>query len=130
VVSKTLVGLMIFGAALGQAQSSGFLLGLDYSEWAEPNAQQIATDNSGNLYILSSCTISASSPSCVTKLTSDGRTILWQNALGFTTTAMAVDPNGGVYVTATYTTPTTGVSVEPPAVFVDGRQNVLAGCVP
>lgn len=33
------------------AASSGFLLGLDYSEWADPTASQIATDASGNRYI-------------------------------------------------------------------------------
>jgi uncharacterized protein (TIGR03437 family) len=113
VLSKTLVGLTVFGAALGQTQSPAFLLGLDYSEWAEPNAQQIATDNAGNLYVLSSCTISASSPSCVTKLTGDGRTIVWQNALGFRATAMGVDPNGGVYATAS------GASGGPSTVFVE-----------
>jgi uncharacterized protein (TIGR03437 family) len=34
----------------------------------------------------------------VTKLSADGKTILWQNQLGFVASAMAVDPNGGVYV--------------------------------
>jgi uncharacterized protein (TIGR03437 family) len=81
------------------AASSGFLLGLDYSEWADRQTQQIATDGSGKLYILSACTNSASASSCVTKVSGDGKTILWQNVLGFVATAMAVDPIGGVYVT-------------------------------
>ena len=79
------------------AASSGFLLGLDYSEWADPTTRQIATDASGNLYILFLCT--NSNLSCVTKVSGDGKTILWQNALGFAAGAMAVDPRGGVYVT-------------------------------
>jgi len=80
-----------------------FLLGTDYSEWLYPNADtmQIATDGSGALYILS--VISGNSPSSpstfrVTKLSADGKTILWENDLGFATDRMAVDPSGGVYV--------------------------------
>ena len=34
----------------------------------------------------------------VTKLSSDGKTILWQHQFGFWVVAMAVDPSGGVYV--------------------------------
>ncbi len=53
---------------------------------------------------------SGDSPSaCVTKLSADGRTILWQNNLGFRVgfagTAFAVDPNGGVYVIPGLTAP-------------------------
>jgi uncharacterized protein (TIGR03437 family) len=76
--------------------SPGFLLGVNYSEWLNvaPNTgAQIATDGSGALYILSN-----PSASVVTKLSADGKTMVWQNALGFTATAMAVDPSGGVYV--------------------------------
>ena len=76
------------------ASSSTFMLGLDYSEWAIGG--EIATDSSGALYILSSCAYTDSSPSCVTKLSADGKTILWQTNLGFSG-VMAVDPNGGVY---------------------------------
>ena len=73
--------------------------GVDYSEWLTPNARQIATDNSGALYILSAFPISTDTPpSSVTKLSADGKTILWQNQLGFAVSTMAVDPNGGVYV--------------------------------
>jgi uncharacterized protein (TIGR03437 family) len=76
--------------------ASNFPLAVDYSEWLNLNALQIATDDSGALYI-------ASGPlggwtSSVTKLSADGKTLLWQYQLGFSAVAMAVDPNGGVYV--------------------------------
>lgn len=89
---RILLCLALLSAPGVHAASSGFLLGIDYSEWILNNevATQIATDSSGALYILS--------PSSVTKLSADGKTILWQNALGFTANKMAVDPNGGVYV--------------------------------
>jgi sugar lactone lactonase YvrE len=67
-----------------------------YSEWAPWDVFQIATDSSGALYLSAGCT--PTSLTCVTKLSADGKTILWQNSLGFIPTAMAVDPNGGVYV--------------------------------
>ena len=89
--------------------SSDFLLGVDYSEWLNEvldspqslngGSPQIATDSSGALYILATCSFTGSYyPSCVTKLSADGTTILWQNTLGFAAIAMAVDPSGGVYV--------------------------------
>ena len=94
------------------AASSGFLLGADYSEWLPAFVTQIAADRSGALYILSGdCTQTATySPyPCVTKLSADGKTILWQHNLGFTVenlgglaAPMAVDPNGGVYVIPTW----------------------------
>jgi uncharacterized protein (TIGR03437 family) len=98
VLVKTVFCLALLSAAAGLAQSSGFLLGVDYSEWGPPNATQIGSDSSGALYILSSCESAASAPSCVTKLSPDGKTIVWQNNLGFEADAMAVDPSGGVYV--------------------------------
>lgn len=76
--------------------SSGFLLGVDYSEQHDPRAVRIATDNSGALYDLANCQIPPAS--CVTKLSADGKTMLWQNTLAFKANTMAVDPNGGVYV--------------------------------
>jgi uncharacterized protein (TIGR03437 family) len=79
------------------AQTSGFLLGVDYSEPAPSNVSQIATDSSGALYMFSVCALNPPS-GCVTKLSADGKTILWQNSLGFDVQAMAVDPSGGVYV--------------------------------
>lgn len=89
--------------AVAMAAQPGFLLGADYSEWLYPNAgkMEIATDGSGALYILSVFPgTSLSSPSVfrVTKLSADGKTILWENDLGFATDQIAVDPSGGVYV--------------------------------
>jgi uncharacterized protein (TIGR03437 family) len=90
-----------------------FLLGADYSEWLDPNASimQIATDGSGALYILSAF---LSSPPVfrVTKVSADGKTILWENDLGFATSHIAVDPSGGVYVLSSLSTFVAGV---PPA---------------
>ena len=92
---KAFLGLALLSATEAMA-ASNFQLGLDYSEWLNLNAQQLTTDSSGALYI-------ASGPlggwaSTVTKLSADGKTMLWQDQLGFSVAAMAVDPNGGVYV--------------------------------
>ncbi len=95
---KALLCLAMLSGTGGMAQSSGFLLGVDYSEWLIHNILQIATDSSGALYILSYCG-SPSTSTCVTKLSADGKAIVWQNTLGFSAVTMAVDPNGGVYVT-------------------------------
>jgi uncharacterized protein (TIGR03437 family) len=107
---KALLCLALLSATGAAAASSGFLLGADYSEWLPPYIAQIATDISGALYILSTCTQTTTySPyPCVTKLSPDGKTILWQHNLGFTVESlegsrspMAVDPNGGVYLIPT-----------------------------
>ena len=96
--AKPFIYLMLLTVTGAMAASStSFLLGLNYSEWLNypPNTSaEIATDSSGALYILSTTTSST-----VTKLSADGKTVLWQNQLGFVASAMAVDPNGGVYVT-------------------------------
>ena len=87
---------MVFSVTGAMATSSGSPLGVSYSEWidAPPDTgAAIATDNSGALYLLSKGTTSS-----VTKLSANGKTIVWRNQLGFPATAMAVDPNGGVYV--------------------------------
>lgn len=97
---RTLFSLLLLTVTAATAATSGFQLGVDYSEWLVPHVTQIAVEGSGAIYILSSFPISADTPpSSVTKLSSDGKTILWQNQLAFAVTAMAVDPNGGVYVT-------------------------------
>jgi uncharacterized protein (TIGR03437 family) len=77
------------------------VLGLDYGEWFISSSWGMATDSSGALYILSSPMAAANR---VTKLSADGRTILWQEDLGLTPQSgqgvqgpMAVDSNGGVY---------------------------------
>ena len=95
---KPFIWLMLFSAgwAMG-AEPSGFMLGVNFSEWLNlppSTSAALATDSSGSLYILT-----VSTASTVTKLSADGKTLVWQNQLGFTATAMAVDPSGGVYVT-------------------------------
>ena len=101
----------------------GFVLGPDYSEWLYPNAcqMQIATDGSGVLYILS--VLSGNCPSSqrvfrVTKLSADGKTILWENDLGFETDQIAVDPSGGVYVLSSISAAVPGV-LPAPSLFVE-----------
>ena len=100
--SGELVCLALLTAAAATASSSDLVLGLDYSEWFDSYSAGMATDSSGALYILSS---PIAADSTVTKLSADGKTILWQVNLGFTPQywqgvqgPMAVDPNGGVYV--------------------------------
>jgi uncharacterized protein (TIGR03437 family) len=99
VVRNTFLCLALWTASVFAAPS-GFLLGLNSSEWA-PNAGQIAADNSGALYILWQCTLSGS---CVTKLSADGTTVVWQNSLGVSAQSMAVDPAGDVYLILAPTT--------------------------
>ncbi|MGA2184710.1 MAG: hypothetical protein ABSH47_16950 [Bryobacteraceae bacterium] len=143
---KTLLCLALLSATGVIAASSGFLLGVDYSEWTATNATQIATDSSGALYILSSFPSPGvlppanPTPSWVTKLSADGKTMLWQNQLGFAANTMAVDPNGGVYVmpvslpgdTSIYVaklgTDGTGIAWKTPVGFIlpDGWQPMLA----
>src|ERR1035438_6707239 len=93
---KPFVCLMLCSVTGAMGSSpTGFLLGVNYSEWLNfpaNNGAEIATDSSGSLYILS-----YSTSSTVTKLSADGKTILWQNQLGFVASAMTVDPKGGVY---------------------------------
>ena len=97
---RTLLCVALLSASGATAATSGFLLGVDYSEWLGLNVTQIAADRSGALYILSTFPESrGSTPSWMTKLSADGKTMLWQNKLGFAVSTMAVDPNGGVYVT-------------------------------
>lgn len=97
---RTLACLALLSAAGAQAATSGFLLGMDYSEWGPFSLAgwpAMAADNSGALYILMSCPANYPSPYCLTKLSADGKTIIWQNNLGFAG-PMAVDPNGDVFV--------------------------------
>ncbi len=96
---RALVCIVLLSAP-GLAATPGFLLGINYTEWGPyfSATQQIAADSSGDLYILSSCTGTDDSLSCLTKLASNGSTVLWQNSLGFNAAAMAVDPNGGIYL--------------------------------
>jgi uncharacterized protein (TIGR03437 family) len=75
-------------------------LGLDYSQYGPfgiVGQAFIAADSTGALYTMVPCPANETSTYCVTKLSADGATILWQNNLGFAG-AMAVDPTGGVYI--------------------------------
>jgi uncharacterized protein (TIGR03437 family) len=83
--------------AANAAAASANVLGVDYSEWL-PAATQMATDTSGALYLLTNCPVSGAAASCVTKLSVDGKTMLWQDALGFQASTMAVSPAGDVFV--------------------------------
>jgi uncharacterized protein (TIGR03437 family) len=89
--------MALLSAASALAQPSAFPLGLEYSEWLNDYSTEIATDSSGAIYLMQPYCVNTSS-SCVTKLSADGNTMLWDNQVGFPVTAMAVDPNGGVYV--------------------------------
>ncbi|MEO7143925.1 MAG: hypothetical protein ABI165_10550 [Bryobacteraceae bacterium] len=118
---RILFCLALLNAAV-MATQPGFLLGPDYSEWLYPNAgqMQIATDGSGALYILSVLTgtsLSSQPVFRVTKLSADGKTILWENDLGFATYQIAVDPSGGVYVLSSISTEAPGV-LPAPSLFV------------
>jgi uncharacterized protein (TIGR03437 family) len=91
-----LLCLALSTVTAAMAQSSGFLLGVKYSEILDGYTAEIATDGSGAIYLLEpGCVTNVSD--CVTKVSADGTTILWRNQLGFQVNAMIVDPNGGVY---------------------------------
>jgi hypothetical protein len=117
--------LVLTCAAL--AAAADFRLGLNHSEGV-PNispGEQLAADSSGALYILD---ISASH---LTKLTADGKTILWQRVLTPRVSAMAVDSNSGVYLIAV--ADPTGVSAVVEKLSADGAtvlwKTEIAGAV-
>jgi len=90
----------LFLALTASGAASQVPLGLDYSEWGPlsiGSRPAIAADSSGAVYLLLNCPGNFQSSDCVTKLSADGKTVLWQNSLGFAG-QMAVDPDGGVYV--------------------------------
>jgi len=97
VPSRIVRALTLLVVANASAASTN-VLGVDYSEWLAA-ATQMATDTSGALYLLANCPVSGAATSCVTKLSADGKTLLWQDALGFQATTMAVSPAGDVFVT-------------------------------
>jgi uncharacterized protein (TIGR03437 family) len=101
---KMLLCLALASAAGAQPAASGFLLGIDYVEWGPERGPlgitaQITADSAGELYILTSCTPDGGSATCMTKLSADGKTILWQTILGYPN-EVAVGADGGVYVVA------------------------------
>ena len=96
-----LLCLLLLIATGASAAIPAFQLGVDYSEWLSfpaNNGTQLATDGSGATYFLTSILEANAAFSTVTKVSPDGKTILWQNQLGFAACAITVDPNGGVYV--------------------------------
>src|ERR1017187_8663056 len=61
--------LLLLTATVAMASSPDFRLGIDYTEWADPGVAQIATDNSGALYMLAAVAFcSGQAASCVIKL--------------------------------------------------------------
>jgi uncharacterized protein (TIGR03437 family) len=90
---KSLLCLALWSASAGMAAASGPLFAVDYSEWFYDGS--LATDSAGELYVL---TGDIGSPSAVTKVSADGKTMLWQKTLDDTMAAMAVDSAGNVYV--------------------------------
>jgi uncharacterized protein (TIGR03437 family) len=109
VLQKTVFCLALLSATAGLAQSSGFLLGVSYSQWTDPTACQIGADGSGAVYVLSAC---YENSSIVTKVSADGTRVVWQNNLGFAAYLMAVDPGGGVYVASVAQSGQTSTFVE------------------
>ena len=101
VLAKTVVGLFVF--CVSGLATTGFVLGVDFSEWLMPHVTQIATDSSGALYILSAgSNMFAAPPTLVTKLSGDGKTILWQDNVGFSVDTIAVSPKGAVFLIPTW----------------------------
>lgn len=83
------------------AAAANYQLGVNYSEWIPfpiNSGLQLATDPTGAVYLLSNTFQTNVSLSTVTKLMPDGKTIIWENQLGFGASAIAVDPAGGVYI--------------------------------
>jgi uncharacterized protein (TIGR03437 family) len=97
---RRFLGLILLSATSAVAAAPAFQLKVNYSEWLSFSASgtQLYTDSSGAAYFLTYTLQSNIALSTVTKLSPDGKTLLWQNQLGFGVSAMTVDPNGGVYV--------------------------------
>ena len=99
VLSKSILTLLC--SSLLASAAPNVVLGFDYSQWLFDRFRAMATDSSGAIYLLRA----ESTPginglrSSVTKLSPDGKSILWTGQLPAEVSRMAVDPSGGVYVT-------------------------------
>ncbi len=93
--------LVLLSASFLAYAAPNFVLGFDYSQWLFDRFQAMATNGSGAIYLLRSETTPGVNGlhSSVTKLSADGKSILWTDELQAQVSGMAVDPNGGVYVT-------------------------------
>lgn len=99
VISKLFLALLWSSLLVTAAPSS--VLGLDYSQWLPDRFRAIATDGSGAIYLLRAEATPGVNGlrSSVSKLSADGRSILWTNRLPTEVSRMAIDSSGGVYVT-------------------------------
>ena len=93
--------LTLLWASLLASAAPNFVLGFDYSQWLFTGFRAMVTDGSGAIYLLRSETTPGINglQSSVTKLSADGKSILWTYQLQTEVSRMAVDPSGGVYVT-------------------------------
>lgn len=93
--------LTLLWSSLLASAAPNFVLGFDYSQWLFDRFRAMATDGSGAIYLLRDETTPGVNGlhSSVTKLSSDGKSILWTDQLQVEVSGMAVDPSGGVYVT-------------------------------
>lgn len=143
VFSRIFLILALCGTAGALAADSAFLLGPDFSEWLDsggPNGAfttEIATDNSGALYLftISFVTSATNPPVCrVTKLSADGNSVLWRFDAPFQANAMAVDPAGGVYLLSPNTSPVfvaklamdgSGIAWQAPVSYLDSSYSTF-----
>lgn len=93
--------LVLVWASLAACATPNFILGFDYSQWLFDRFRAMATDGAGAIYLLRDETTPGVNGlhSSVTKLSADGKSILWTDQLQTGVSGMAVDPSGGVYVT-------------------------------
>lgn len=93
--------LTLLCASLLASAAPNFVLSVDYSQWLFDRFRAMATDGSGAIYLLrAESTPGVNGLRCsVTKLSADSQSILWTDQLPTEVSGMAVDSNGGVYVT-------------------------------
>src|SRR3977135_4401805 len=93
--------LTLLWSSLLASAAPNVALGFDYSQWVSDRFRAMATDGSGAIYLLRAETTPGINGlrSSVTKLSADGKAILWTDQLQTEVSGMAVDPRGGVYGT-------------------------------